>query len=165
MVAGLVAALTLVVLAGVGFRKAGAALVWYDEVASILLAWLTFYGAALAALHRGHIGFPRVVQSLPDRLRIAVLLFAELVVIAFFLVVVWAGWQVFLVLRGEVLVSLPSVPRVLAQSAVPVASALYVVAELLALRNVLHGRPPAGGERAVGSEPDPAAPGASGDPA
>ena len=42
-------ALAVVVVLGVGFRKFGAALVWYDEVASVLLAWLTYYGAALAA--------------------------------------------------------------------------------------------------------------------
>ena len=55
----LVGALAVVVVMGVGFRKFGAALVWYDEVASILLAWLTYYGAALAALKRAHIGFPK----------------------------------------------------------------------------------------------------------
>ena len=31
------------------YRKAGASLTWYDEIASILLAWVTYYGAALAA--------------------------------------------------------------------------------------------------------------------
>ncbi|MEE8237142.1 MAG: TRAP transporter small permease, partial [Gammaproteobacteria bacterium] len=41
----LMTALAVIVIVGVGFRKAGAALVWYDEVASILLVWLTYYGA------------------------------------------------------------------------------------------------------------------------
>jgi len=133
------AALTLVVLAGVGFRKAGMALVWYDEVASILLAWLTFYGAALAALHRSHIGFPRVVQSLPRRHRMAVVLLAELLVVVFFAVVAWAGWQAFVILQGDVLVSLPWVPSWLAQSAVPIASVLVIVAECLAVARWLRG--------------------------
>jgi len=127
------AALTLVVLAGVGFRKAGAALVWYDEVASILLAWLTFYGAALAALHRSHIGFPRLMQTLPRWPRLAALAVTETIVIAFFLVVAWGGWQVFMILGGDVLISLPSVPRRVAQSAVPIASMLFVLAEILGL--------------------------------
>lgn len=133
------AALTLVVLAGVGFRKAGMALVWYDEVASILLAWLTFYGAALAALHRSHIGFPRVVQSLPRRPRMAIVLLAELLVVVFFAVVAWAGWQAFVILQGDVLVSLPWVPSWLAQSAVPIASVLVIVAECLAVARWLRG--------------------------
>jgi len=127
------AALTLVVLAGVVFRKAGAALVWYDEVASILLAWLTFYGAALAALHRGHIGFPRVMQMLPERPRLVAFVLVEIIVIGFFLVVAWGGWQVFVIIGGDVLISLPSVPRRVAQSVIPIAAILYVLAELLAL--------------------------------
>ena len=45
----LMTVLATIVVLGVVFRKTGAALVWYDEVASILLAWLTYYGAALAA--------------------------------------------------------------------------------------------------------------------
>ena len=68
----LLAGLALVVVVGVGFRKAGAALVWYDEVASILLAWLTYYGAALAALRRAHIGVPTLTQRLRGRVRVAV---------------------------------------------------------------------------------------------
>ena len=32
------------VVIGVGFRWSGEALVWYDEVASVQLAWLTYYG-------------------------------------------------------------------------------------------------------------------------
>ena len=73
----LMGALVLVVLLGVSFRKAGAALVWYDEVAGILLAWLTFYGASLAALKRAHIGFPQVVSTLSGPARRAVILFAQ----------------------------------------------------------------------------------------
>ena len=46
----LMAALAAEVVAGVVFRYSGHSLVWYDEVATILLAWVTFYGAALAVL-------------------------------------------------------------------------------------------------------------------
>ena len=50
---GLVMVLMIVmfleVMLGVVFRVAGHSLVWYDEVASIILAWLTFYGSALAS--------------------------------------------------------------------------------------------------------------------
>jgi len=48
----LMAAMAIEVTAGVLFRTFGASLVWYDEVASILLAWLTFYGSALASAKR-----------------------------------------------------------------------------------------------------------------
>ncbi|MEO7744539.1 MAG: TRAP transporter small permease subunit, partial [Usitatibacter sp.] len=54
----LMAMMAVEVTAGVLFRTFGASLVWYDEVASILLAWLTFYGSALASVKRAHIGCP-----------------------------------------------------------------------------------------------------------
>jgi enoyl-CoA hydratase/carnithine racemase len=85
LVVVLVAALAMAVVVGVVFRKAGAPLVWYDEVASILLAWLTYYGAALAALWRAHIGFPKFVQAAPPPLRRALTLTREAAVIGFFL--------------------------------------------------------------------------------
>ena len=69
---------------GVVFRFSGASLVWYDEVASILLAWLTFYGSALASVKRAHIGCPGLVERLPWRARRAVSIAAQLLVIAFF---------------------------------------------------------------------------------
>ena len=127
----LMVSLAVIVVLGVGFRKAGAALVWYDEVASILLAWLTFYGASLAALKRTHIGFPKLVASMGTRVRPYVVMFREAVVIGFFCLVAWAGWKVMGVLGGTTLVSLPWVPTRVAQSVIPIGAVLFVVAELL----------------------------------
>ena len=149
----LLASLALVVIAGVGFRKAGSALVWYDEVASILLAWLTYYGAALAALRRAHIGVPTMARKLTGRARIAVLLAAEGVTIAFFAVIAWAGWRVVRVLEGTTLVSLPSVPAALAQSVIPVGAVLFIVAQLLGLRHALVAEGGLGAEARTPSQP------------
>ena len=81
VVLALMVALAVVVVVGVVFRKAGAALVWYDEVASILLSWLTYYGASLAALKRAHIAFPTLVKSMRPRFQAYLLIFREVVVI------------------------------------------------------------------------------------
>ena len=51
-------ALAVTVLLGVTFRFAGSALVWYDEVAAVQLAWITYYGSAYAALKGSHISVP-----------------------------------------------------------------------------------------------------------
>lgn len=134
IVLALMVGLALVVVLGVSFRKAGAALVWYDEVAGILLAWLTFYGASLAALKRAHIGFPQVVALLPSLARRAALLMSELVVIGFFALMAWAGWRVIDVLGGDTLTSLPWMPLRLTQSVIPIGAVLYIVAQILTLR-------------------------------
>ena len=135
----LVAALAAVVVMGVGFRKAGAALVWYDEAASILLAWLTYYGAALVALTRGHIGVPVLVERLRGAARTCVVLVGEVAVIGFFLVLAWAGLRVQGALAGTALVSMPAVPAALAQSVIPIGAVLFVVAQLLSLPDALRG--------------------------
>ena len=131
----LMGSLALLVILGVTFRKLGAALVFYDELASILLAWLTFYGAALAAYEGAHIGFPGRVRRAPRRLRLAVLAVREGAVFTFCLLLIWGGVRVIQVLEGTHLVSLPSVPAGLAQSAVPIGAALFALVELLGLRD------------------------------
>ncbi len=138
-VTAVVAALAIVVVVGVAFRKAGSALVWYDEVAAILLAWLTYYGAALVALHRGHIGVPALVEHLRGRARTVAVLTGEAAVIAFFVVLAWAGVQVQNALGGIPLVSLPSVPSAVAQSVIPIGAVLFIAAQLLSLPEVLRG--------------------------
>ncbi len=143
-----VAALASVVVVGVVFRKAGAALVWYDEVAAILLAWLTYYGAALVALRRGHIGVSVLVERLSGGARTVAVLVGEAAVIGFFVVLAWAGVQVQAALGGVPLVSLPSVPTAAAQSVIPIGAVLFVIAQLLSLPGALRGE--AGGR---GREP------------
>lgn len=137
VVLGLMAALAVVVVVGVVFRKGGASLVWYDEVAAVLLAWLTYYGAALAALHRAHIGMPTLVERLHGRMRVAVILLGEACVLSFFGVLAWAGVRVLTVLGGTTMVSLPSVPMSVVQSALPVGAVLFIVAQLLSLPDAL----------------------------
>ena len=50
----------------------------------MLLAWLTFYGSALASVKRAHIGCPELVESCRGGVRRAFDILAEIVVIAFF---------------------------------------------------------------------------------
>jgi len=158
----LVAALAVVVVMGVGFRKFGAALVWYDEVASILLAWLTYYGAALAALKRAHIGFPNLVRRLGRPWRIPVVVAGEAVVVAFFLIAAWAGWRVLVILEGSGMVSLPWVPTRLTQSVIPIGSVLFVIAQLLSLPEMLRAGEDGSREGTGGGSPDAGGGGATG---
>ena len=137
VVIALMAALAVEVTAGVVFRSLGASLVWYDEVASILLAWLTFYGSALAAAKRAHIGCPEVVALLPPAGRVAARALADALVIAFFLLVGWMGYAILGVLATDHLVSLPGVPVSYVQSVLPISAVLIVLAEILTFPQAL----------------------------
>lgn len=137
LVIGLMAVLALEVIAGVAFRSFGHALVWYDEIASVLLAWLTYYGAALAAIKRAHIGFPGLVRTLRGRTRIAAIVFAEALVFGFFGLLGWVGYSILDVLATDFLVSLPQISVMYTQSVIPISSVLFIIAEALVLPDLL----------------------------
>lgn len=129
---GLLVLLAILVVAAVTFRYGlNASLPWYDEVASVLLAWITYYGAALAALRRGHLGFSGMVLSLPPLPRKLLFIIAELVVYGVFVAMAWAGWVVLKVMAGETLVSLDWVPLQATQSVVPIGCVLFILAQIL----------------------------------
>ncbi len=129
----LMVSLTAVVVFAVISRKAGASLSWYDEVASIQLAWLTYYGGALAAYKRAHIGFPGLLEALPPGLRLTLFWFGELAVAAFFILLAWVGMTVLEVLEGDTLVSLPWVPVQFTQSVIPIGAVLFLLGQAISL--------------------------------
>lgn len=124
--------LVVVVVMGFSFRRAGAALVWYDEIASIMLAWLTYYGPALAALKRAHIGFSGVLDATPLPWRMVLLVIGEILVIGFFALLAYMGWFVLTILVGDTLVSV-RIPVQYTQSVIPIGAALFIIAQLLSL--------------------------------
>ena len=142
VVIALMVVLAAEVTLGVVFRTIGKSLSWYDELASVLLAWLTFYGSALASVKRAHIGCPEVVDLMPWRLRRALGILAQLLVIGFFVLLGWVGAEILPVLHGEALVSLPWIPMSVVQSVIPISSALIVVAEVTHLIDLLIAREP-----------------------
>jgi TRAP-type C4-dicarboxylate transport system permease small subunit len=134
----LMAALAAEVTAGVVFRYAGHSLVWYDEVATILLAWVTFYGSALAVLKHAHMGVPEIVRMLPAEARVVAAVVAQLFTLAFFVLLGWVGYSILEILASDRLVSLPEVPVAYANSVIPISSLLIVVGQLLVFPEVLH---------------------------
>ncbi len=136
VVVGLLLVLAIIVILGIIYRVANNPFTWYDEVASVLLAWLTYYGAALAALKRAHIGFPGLVERFPPAIRLPLALIAESCVLIFFGLLAWYGWIVLGLLAGDTLVSVP-IPVELTQSVMPVGAVLFIVAELLVLPDII----------------------------
>ena len=133
----LVVVLAVEVTLGVVFRAIGRSLSWYDEVASVLLAWLTFYGSALASVRRAHISCPEVVEQASPATRRALGIVAQLLVIAFFALLGWVGASILPIIAGDSLVSVPSVSMAVVQSVIPISCALILVAEVLYLLKLL----------------------------
>jgi TRAP-type C4-dicarboxylate transport system permease small subunit len=130
----LVVGLTAMVVYAVFWRYLGGASPrWYDEVASIMLAWLTYYAAALAALKRGHVGVDAVLMALPVKPRLIVAAIAEVLVIGFFVLLAWAGLVLLEFLEGMTLISLTWVPLTLVQSVIPIGAVLFIIAEVLSM--------------------------------
>jgi TRAP-type C4-dicarboxylate transport system permease small subunit len=127
----LIVGLTAVVVYAVVWRYVGGSSPrWYDEVASIMLVWLTYYAGALAALKRGHIGVDGVLLALPQTWRMAAAILAEVLVIAFFALLAWMGLVVLQILGGMTLMSLRWVPVQFTQSVIPIGAGLFIVAQL-----------------------------------
>ena len=129
--------LTLTVTIAVIARLMGQSFSWYDEVAAIMLAWITYYGSALAALHRRHIGFDSVLLAFPEKFRILAVLAGELIVLLFFFLMARAGLQVLDVRAGDTLVSLTWVPVRLTHSVIPIGAILFMICQLLSLPGYL----------------------------
>lgn len=129
----LMVGLSIVVTLGIVYRTMGAALAWYDEVASIGLAWLTYYGAALGALKRAHIGVPEIMRMLPPGLRSVLFVVAEALVFGFFILTAWIGMEVVEILAGSTLVSLPWISEQVAQSVIPIGAVLYLIGQALSV--------------------------------
>lgn len=127
---------------GVTFRALGQALAWYDELASVLLAWLTFYGAALASVRRAHIGCPELVEAMPWQARRWLSIIAQFIVIAFFALLGSVGASILPILATDSMVSLPWVPMSVVQSVIPVTAALIIVAEITHLIDLFSGTAP-----------------------
>lgn len=133
----LVLALSTIIVVGFASRLLGAPLSWTGEVASTGLAWLTYYGGALAASKGAHITCPNIVNMLPPVLRLPVVLIGEVFTIGFFILLAWTGYQVVVILQGSTLISLPWVSQQLTQSVIPIASALFIIAELLRMPEIV----------------------------
>jgi TRAP-type transport system small permease protein len=137
VVGALMVALFIEVTLGVVYRALGQALIWYDELASVLLAWLTFYGAALASVRRAHIGCPELVEILPWRARRMLSIVAQIIVIAFFVLLGTIGALILPILATDSMVSLSWVPTSVVQSVIPISAALIVIAEVTYLIDLL----------------------------
>jgi TRAP-type C4-dicarboxylate transport system permease small subunit len=149
----LLAAMVLLVALGVFFRYAlGAALVWYDEFASYLLVWLTFYGAIVASYRRRHIGLEVLVDRLPPGWKRAFELAAQACVFGFQVVLCYFGWVLTQKIGDETAVSLSWVKMSWVYSVLPISGGLMLLVSGAELLRLSFGKAPFGQE-AFGKSP------------
>ena len=141
-VMALLIAMTLLVTVGVFYRYVlGASLIWYDEFASYLLVWLTFYGGVVAAYHRRHIAFETLVERLRPAVRRGVAVAAEVCALLFQGILLYYGWVLVEAIGADTAVSLEWVRMGWIYSVLPISGGLVLLISLVDLAALLRGEP------------------------
>jgi TRAP-type C4-dicarboxylate transport system permease small subunit len=126
--------MVVVVSLGVFFRYfLNASLVWYDEFASYLLVWLTFYGAVVASHRKRHIGFEVVVDLFEPKTRRIFDFISECFVLSFQIVLFGYGWLLVRKMGDESAVSLTWVKMSWVYSVLPITGGLMLLISLMRL--------------------------------
>lgn len=128
--------MVVVVFLGVFFRYVlNAALAWYDEFASYLLVWLTFYGSVVASYRHRHIGFELLLERMMPSTRKVVEAVAECFVLGFQVVLFYYGWLLTRRMGDETAISLVWVKMGWVYSVLPITGGLML---LISLNRLLH---------------------------
>jgi TRAP-type C4-dicarboxylate transport system permease small subunit len=137
----LLAGLTVLVCFGVFFRYAlNSSLTWYDEFASYMLVWLTFYGTVVADYRRKHISLELLVDKLAPLQRRVVDFVAEIAVLGFQFVLFWYGWILTERMGDETAASLTWIKVSWISSVLPITGALLLVISVARLIGILTGK-------------------------
>ncbi len=126
LLAILVAALTVIVAAGVFFRYVlSDALPWTDEVSGYMLAWITFMGS-ITALERGkHINFDGILMVVPRKTRRVLEIVSEVFLVGFLAVLLVYGFQASTQLMNQTAISF-DLPMGIIYSVVPISAFLMI---------------------------------------
>lgn len=135
----LIAMVTLVTVAVFYRYVLNASLIWYDEFASYLLVWLTFYGAVVAAYYRRHIAFETLVERLGPAGRKWAGIAAEVCVLLFQVILLYYGFVLMRAIGAETAVSLEWVPMGWIYSVLPISGGLMLLISLVDLAALLRG--------------------------
>lgn len=139
----LMVAMVAVVAVGVFFRYVlNASLTWYDEFASYLLVWLSFYGAVVAAWRGRHINFETLAERARPAVRRAMAVVSEVLSLAFQAVLLVYGIVLVRAVGHETAVSIEAVRMGWVYSALPISGGLMLVVGLVRLGAIVAGREP-----------------------
>ncbi len=131
----LVAVMTLTVLWGVFTRFClGSQAAYTDELARVLLVWISMIGAALAFGQKAHLGVDYVASKLHPEARKTLSVIVQLVILSLALIVfVIGGWALSMGQMGQPLPTMPWLTRGMVYISMPVGGVLII---LFALENL-----------------------------
>ena len=133
--------MVILVSLGVFFRYfLDAALAWYDEFASYLLVWLTFYGSVVASYRQRHIGFDLLLEQMMPGTRKLVEAIAECFVLGFQVVLFYYGWLLMHRMGDETAVSLVWIKMGWVYSVLPITGGLMLLISVNRLLHLLLGK-------------------------
>ena len=99
---------------------------WADEMAQVLMIWLTFLGAAVAMRDRMHYAFDYLVRSLPWRWQRAVVVGGQMLCILMTLLLIYWSAAVTLLISAWVMPA-TGLPRSLVYASCPVGSTFLLI--------------------------------------
>lgn len=144
--------LVVIVCLGVFYRYIlNSSLSWYDEFASYMLVWLTFYGTVVADYQRRQIGFELLVDKLSPARRRVVDVIAEIAVLGFQFVLFYYGWTLTASMADETAISLPWVKVGWINSVLPITGGLLLLISITRMVGTIIGREDLKGGRAAWS--------------
>ena len=112
---------------------------WGDELAQVLMVWLTFLGAAVGVRERAHYAFDYLVRNLPQKTKTLFIVLSELIAIIAISVLLWWSTEVTIGIRGWIMPAM-EISRALVYGACPIGCFFMLVYALRNLVTELYGK-------------------------
>ena len=113
---------------------------WSEELVGYLFAWASLFGASLITGERGHMNIPVVVEKMPAASQKFFAIFAELIAMAFSLIIlVYGGYRITLLAMGQMTSSLGVAVGVF-YVAMPVCGVINILYTILNIYDICKGK-------------------------
>lgn len=113
---------------------------WSEELVGYLFAWASLFGASLITGERGHMNIPVVVEKMPTAAQKFFAIFAELIAMAFSLIIlVYGGYRITLLAMGQMTSSLGVAVGVF-YVAMPVCGVINILYTILNIYDICKGK-------------------------
>ena len=113
---------------------------WSEELVGYLFGWSTMLGATIVSGERGHMNIPVVVEKMPAAAQKFFAIFAELIAMAFSLIIlVYGGYRITLLAMGQMTSSLGVAVGVF-YVAMPVCGVINILYTILNIYDICKGK-------------------------